>query len=309
MHAAQAPLGKQIGAAGPQSALPPHARQVRLPESQTGVVPLHCAFETQATQVPLAVSQTGVAPLQRVPLLAEQTPQAPLGWQAGRVPPHSLSPAHPRQAWVDGSHTGALALPQSASAKHATQVPGATLQIGVAPVHAAALVLEHWPQAPNVWQAGVAPLHSLSPLHARHACAVVLHTGVEPPHCPLAMQVTQVPDPTAQTGVAPPQALALVLEHWPHAPDVWQAGVAPPQSPSRAQARQTCVPVSQIGVPAPHCALLTQETQVPLLVLQYGVAPLQAAALAAEHWPQAPEGWQAGLEPLHSPSPPQPRQL
>jgi hypothetical protein len=84
----------------------------------------------------------------------------------------------------------------------------------------------------------------------------------------LAIQPTQLPDPTSQAGVAPPQALALVLEHWPHAPDVWQAGVAPPQSPSRAQARQTWVLVSQIGVPAPHWALLTQETQVPLLVLQ-----------------------------------------
>jgi hypothetical protein len=69
------------------------------------------------------------------------------------------------------------------------------------------------------------------------------------------------------------------------------------------------VPVSQIGVPAPHCALLTQETQVPLPVLQYGVVPLQAAALEAEHCPQAPDGWQAGVVPEHSPSPPQPRQL
>jgi hypothetical protein len=143
VQAAQAPPARQIGAAGPQSALPPHARQVWLPESQTGVVPLHCVFDKQATQVPLAVSQTGVAPLQRVPLLAEQTPQAPLGWQAGSVPPHSSSPAQPRQAWVDGSHTGALALPQSASARQATQVPAAIWQIGVAPVHVVALVLEH----------------------------------------------------------------------------------------------------------------------------------------------------------------------
>jgi hypothetical protein len=214
------------------------------------------------------VLQTGVAPLQRLALVAEQTPQAPLGWQAGSEPPHSLSPAQPRQAWFDGSHTGALALPQSALAKHATQVPCATSQIGVPPVHALALVLEHWPHAPEVWQAGVPPPHSLSPLQARQTCAVVLHTGAEPLHCALAMQPTQVPDPTAQTGVAPPQTFALVLEHWPHAPEVWQAGVEPPQSPSRAQARQTRVPVSQIGVPAPHCALLTQETQVPLPVLQ-----------------------------------------
>jgi hypothetical protein len=98
VQTAQAPLGRQIGASGPQSALPPHARQAWLPESQTGVVPPHCAFDRQATQLPAVVSQTGVAPLQRLALLAEQMPQAPLGWQAGCAPPHSLSPAQPRQA-------------------------------------------------------------------------------------------------------------------------------------------------------------------------------------------------------------------
>jgi hypothetical protein len=79
VQAAQAPLDRQIGVAAPQSALLPQARQVWLPKSQTGVAPPHCAFETQATQLPTVVSQTGVAPLQRLALLAEQTPQAPPG--------------------------------------------------------------------------------------------------------------------------------------------------------------------------------------------------------------------------------------
>ena len=52
VHAAQAPLGKQIGVAGSQSAFPVHARQVCATVSHTGVVPPHWAFETQATQVP-----------------------------------------------------------------------------------------------------------------------------------------------------------------------------------------------------------------------------------------------------------------
>jgi hypothetical protein len=39
------------------------------------------------------------------------------------------------------------------------------------------------------------------------------------------------------------------------------------------------------------------------------VAPEQAVALVAEHWPQAPVGWQAGVEPPHSPSPAQARQV
>jgi len=39
------------------------------------------------------------------------------------------------------------------------------------------------------------------------------------------------------------------------------------------------------------------------------VAPEHLLALVAEHCPQAPDGWQAGVEPLHSPSPPQARQV
>jgi hypothetical protein len=35
---------------------------------------------------------------------------------------------------------------------------------------------------------------------------------------------------------------------------------------------------------------------------------VQRVALLAEHWPQAPPGWQAGLAPPHSPSPAQARQ-
>jgi hypothetical protein len=37
--------------------------------------------------------------------------------------------------------------------------------------------------------------------------------------------------------------------------------------------------------------------------------PVQRVVLPAEHWPHDPEGWQAGVEPPHSPSPLQPRQL
>jgi hypothetical protein len=59
------------------------------------------------------------------------------------------------------------------------------------------------------------------------------------------------------------QALALVAEHCPQAPDDSQAGVAPPHSPSPAQARQTCVVVLQTGAVPPHWAFEVQGTQVP----------------------------------------------
>ena len=62
------------------------------------------------------------------------------------------------------------------------------------------------------------------------------------------------------------QALALVAEHWPHAPDDSQAGVAPPHSPSAAHARQTWVAVLQTGVVPPHWAFDVHGTQVPVVV-------------------------------------------
>ena len=63
--------------------------------------------------------------------------------------------------------------------------------------------------------------------------------------------------------MAPPQSEALVAEHWPQAPEGWQAGVAPPHSPSPAQARQVCVATLQTGVAPAHCAFERHGTQVP----------------------------------------------
>jgi hypothetical protein len=63
-----------------------------------------------------------VPPVQATEFVAEHWPQAPPGWQAGVMPPHSLSPLQPRQVWKAGSHTGVAPL-QSALARQATQVP------------------------------------------------------------------------------------------------------------------------------------------------------------------------------------------
>jgi hypothetical protein len=138
---------------------------------------------------------------------------------------------------------------------------------------------------------------------------VVLHTGVTPPHCAFEVQGTQVPVVVRQAGVLPVQSLALVAEQTPQAPEAWQAGAAPPQSLSPPQARQACIAVLHTGVVPPHCALEVQETQLPAAVLHTGVAPEHWAELVAEHWPQAPDGWQAGAAPPHSLSPAQARQL
>jgi len=134
---------------------------------QTGVTPPHSAFELQLTQVPVGTLHAGIAPVQRVVLVAEQTPHAPDGWHAGVAPaPQSPSPAQPRQVWVAPSQTGVVP-EQSALARQATQVPPGVKQSGVPAVQRNELPAEHWPHEPLGWHAGVAPLHSLSPLHAR----------------------------------------------------------------------------------------------------------------------------------------------
>ena len=116
-----------------------------------------------------------------------------------------------------------------------------------------------------------------------------------------------MPAATLQTGVAPLQRLALVAEHWPHAPPGWHAGSAPPHSVSAAQPRQVRLAVSQTPVGAAQSVLARQPTQRPAAVSHSGVAPVHAAAFDAEHWPHAPPGWHAGVAPLHSPSPAQAR--
>ena len=86
------------------------------------------------------------------------------------------------------------------------------------------------------------------------------------------------------------QAVAFEIEHWPQAPEGWQAGVAPPHSASSAQARQVWVVVLQTGATPPHWAFDVHGTQVPVEIRQAGVPPVQSLALVAEQTPQAPEG-------------------
>jgi hypothetical protein len=176
-------------------------------------------------------------------------------------------------------------------------------------VHWDLFEVEHCPQAPDVWQAGVVPPHSVSPPHARQVCVAVLQTGLVPPHSALLMQLTQVPVGTSQAGVDPVHLLVLVAEQMPQAPDAWQAGAAPLQSPSPPQPRQVWVPPSQTGVVPLQSALARQRTHLPAETLQSGVPPVHWVLLIAEHWPQAPEDSQAGAAPPHSLSPEQARQL
>ena len=190
---AEAPDVWQAGVALGHSPSPAQARQTCADTLQTGVTPPHSASELQFTQVPLATLQAGIEPVQRVVLVAEQTPHAPDGWQAGVPPlPQSASPPQARQVWLDVSQTGVVP-EQSALARHETQVPVDVRQSGVPPVQRSELFAEHWPHVPPGWHAGVAPPHSLSPLHARQVWDDGSQTGVAPAQSALTMHGTQVP--------------------------------------------------------------------------------------------------------------------
>jgi hypothetical protein len=125
------------------------------------------------------------------------------------------------------------------------------------------LVAEHCPHAPDGWHAGVVPLHSPSPAHARQVCAATLQTGVTPPHSVFELQLTQVPVVTLHAGIETEQRVVLVAEQTPQAPLGSQAGVAPLQSTSPPQARQVCVAALHTGVMPLHCTFDVHETQVP----------------------------------------------
>ena len=78
-------------------------------------------------------------------------------------------------------------------ARQETHRPAEVRQSGVVPMQRSELPAEHWPHAPPGWQAGVDPLHSLSPLQARQVWNAGSQTGVAPPQSASARQGTQVP--------------------------------------------------------------------------------------------------------------------
>jgi len=108
----------------------------------TGVVPLQSAFAVHRTQIPMVVSQTGVPPVHFERFDAEHWPQAPVGSQAGVVPPQSTSTAQARHVCVNPLQMGA-APPQSAFAVQRTHVPVVVSQTGVAPEQAMVFPAEH----------------------------------------------------------------------------------------------------------------------------------------------------------------------
>jgi hypothetical protein len=238
---------------------------------------------------PVATSHPAVGPVHFVRFVAEQTPHAPEGSQAGVAPPHSASVEQARHAWVVASHAGFVP-EHCAPVAQPTQVPVPTSQAEVVPAQRRVFVAEHAPHAPPGWHAGVAPLQSVSPPHARQTCVVLSQTGGAPPQSVFPTHATQEPVVASQPGVAPEHALLFVAEHAPHDPFAWHAGAAPPQSPSAVQPRQVCVEPLHVGVMPLQSAFATHVTHVPDVVLQSSVEPVHAVLFVAEQPPQAPVG-------------------
>ena len=294
-QAPQVPFGWQAGVDPPQSPSRVQPRQVFVVVSQIGLVPPHCEALVQETQVPVAPSQPATGPLHFPVLVEEQTPQTPLGWQAGVDPPQSTSDAQPRQACVAGSHTGVDPL-HPALVRQPTQVPLVASQRLVDPMQRRALLAEQALQAPFGWQAGVAPPQSASDAQPRQVRLVRSQTGVTPPQPVLSIQATHVPPPRRRWRSFPCSG----GDCWPSTGRTRRCRLrprSPPQSPSEAQVRQLCVVASHTGLPAGQSDAVTQPTQVPLPALQIGVDAAHWDALLAEHCAQAPLAWQAGATP------------
>jgi hypothetical protein len=102
---------------------------------------------THSTQTSLG-AHTGVAPTQAAAFAMVHCTQAPEAEHAGVVPPHSASPMQPRHVCEVASQRGVVAR-QSAAVTQPTHAPAAVSHTGVVPMHAAVLVAEHWPHAPE----------------------------------------------------------------------------------------------------------------------------------------------------------------
>jgi hypothetical protein len=220
------PVGQPFRGAGPQ------------PGTQNPPTPLQISPESTAPQerssdgpaqphTPRSETQTGFTPPHSaafVPLHSVHAPlSAPARWQAGRSGSGQLgapSVVQATHARVVIEQTG-VTPPQWLSSRQATQTPTPfeVSQRGVAAAQCETSVAVQAAHAPVGRQIGVAGPHSALDAQARQDREVPSHTGLVPAHSLLVRQPTQLPGVGSQTGVAPVQRVALLAEHWPHAPD------------------------------------------------------------------------------------------
>ena len=201
---------------------------------------------------------------------------------------------------------------QSLLALQPTQVPLGASHTCEPPVHWVTFVAEHWPQAPDDSQAGVAPPQLASLAHFWQTW-VGPHTGVVPPQSPAVKQPTHALTLVSHRGVVPLQFVSLAqVTQAPKFVLATLSQTRPPEhSALSAQARQAWLVTSQTGFVPLQSVLSKQPRQTLSVVSHFGVVPPQFAfELQATHCPAlAPVSAQAGVVPEHSLSAAHPRQV
>jgi len=292
-HAGAVPLGHARVAVEPKSPL--QASQTPAVALQIGVADGHSELVLQP-HLFVVVLQTGFAPVQAAALVAEHSSHWPdthaRSADVGQafVAPLPLSPLQVTHTLVVVSQTGKVLGQVELDVQ--PQVCVVALQVGLEPVHADVLVVEHCSQRPPTHARSVDVGHArvadepLSPLHAWHTPSVVLQTGVASGHAEVVVH-PQVFVDVLHVGVVPVQADPFVAEHCLQTPATHAGAVV-------GQACEAVEPASPL-----------QPTQVPVVASQNAVAPVHAVALVAEHCLQEPDT-HAGADPGHALDAPEP---
>jgi hypothetical protein len=234
------------------------------------VSPGHCALVVHGPQVSVVVSQTSGGT--QFAFVMHSTQVFVVGLQIGVSPGHCTLSVHVvPQVPVTGLQIGAFA-GQSEFCVHSTQVFVAGLQIGVSPGHCTLVVHV----AVQVFVAGS-------------------QIGMSSGHCELSVQPTQVLLDGSQTGSLVGHPVGLATVHSTQTPGgKTHTGVFPPQSLSVVQAG-TQSPVVGLQTSAPvQSAVVVHSTQRLVVVLQTGLAGVQASSFVALHSTQSPFPRHAG---------------
>jgi hypothetical protein len=201
---------------------------------------------------------------------------------------------HGTQVFDAMSQAGSAAVVQFVLLVHATQVfavraPAVVLHAGVLPVHAVVSPVVHWTQVFDVVShAGLAAVVQLVLLvHWTQVFVAALQTAVPPVQLVVSPVVhsTQVSLVVSQT-VRPRVCVehSPLVVHWTQVPPL-QNGVGSAHWPSPVQPVTTQVFVVVLQVPpSPQLVLVVHATQAFVVVLQYGVVPLQFPSPV--HWTQ-----------------------
>ena len=131
------------------------------------------------------------------------------------------------------------------------------------------------------------------------------HTGVLPAQSALLRHATQLLDTVSHRCGEAQSESTRQSTHWPAFMPLKTQALPPSMAGQAAVAEHgphLKVEVLQTGFPPLHCALSVHPTHVPVATSQTASGLVHCVCCVAEHWPQAPLGWQAGVAPEQSAS-------